>query len=230
MLEPIKDSLMPQTVVSPQSTLHRRASKAALTVALIATIQVLAGCASSSSGGGILDKALDLVGLQTKPAIPEMSPEMLANMPKLAKKVTLRIHAGEVLNVDSSGRSLALVVKLYKLKDIDPFLQAPYDTFKDASGSKPAAIDGVGEVREIVLTPGQRYEVIESIPGDVTHLAIVGLFRAPDERRWRFAFDAKVAAKTGVTIGAHGCALSVSEGQPVNATPETMRLAGVRCR
>ena len=178
----------------------------------------------------MFDKALDLVGLQTKPAVPEMSPEMLANMPKLAKKVTLRIHAGDVLNVDSSGRSLALVAKLYKLKDVEPFLQAPYETFKDAPGSKPGAIEGVVEVREIVLTPGQRYEVIESIPGDATHLAIVGLFRAPDERRWRFAFDTKAAAKTGVTIGAHGCALSVSEGQPVNATPETMRLAGVRCR
>jgi type VI secretion system protein VasD len=178
----------------------------------------------------MLDKALDLVGLQTKPAVPEMSPEMLANLPKLAKKVTLRIHAGEVLNVDSSGRSLALVAKLYKLKDAEPFLQAPYETFKDGPVAKPIAVEGVLEVREIVLTPGQKYEVVESMPADATYLAIVGLFRAPDDRRWRFVFDARAAAKSGITIGAHGCAFSVSEGQPVNASPESLRLAGVRCR
>jgi type VI secretion system protein VasD len=190
----------------------------------------LGGCASSGSGGGVFDKALDLVGLQTKPALPEMSPEMLANMPRLAKRVTLRIHAGDVLNLDAAGRPLALVAKLYKLKDAEPFLQAPYDTFKDSPAGRPSAIEGVIEVREIVLTPGQKYEVTESMPADATHLAIVGLFRAPDERRWRFAFDAKSAAKTGITIGAHGCAFSVSEGLPVNASPESLRLAGVRCR
>jgi type VI secretion system protein VasD len=179
-----------------------------------------------------MDKALDLVGLQTKPAVPDMSSidmQNLPSLPKASKKVTLRIHAGEVLNTDTSGRSLSLVAKIYKLTDADPFLQAPYDALKD-SGGKAAALQGVLDVREVVLTPGQKYEVVETLPPEVTHVAIVGLFRAPDEKRWRFAFDAKAVAKTGITMGAHGCALSVSEGQPVGAPVETMRLAGVRCR
>lgn len=178
----------------------------------------------------MLDKVLGLAGLQTKPAMPEMPPGGLPALPKLPQKVTLRIHAGSVLNTDTAGRSLALVAKLYKLKALDQIAQAPYDAFKDAPSGKPAGVDGVLDVREIVLTPGQTYEVVETLASDVTHIAVVGLFRAPDAKRWRFIFETKAAAATGITMGAHGCAWSVSEGTPVHAPPDTLRLAGVRCR
>lgn len=197
---------------------------------------LVAGCAASNSGSpGFVDKALDLVGLQAKPPTTTLPADLseLASIQGAAKaprRVTLRIHAAEVLNTDASGRSLSMLVKLYKLKELDPFMQAPYDSFKDQPGSRPQQIDGVIEVQEVVLTPGQKYEVVETLPAEVNYLAIVGLFRAPDDRRWRFAFDTKGATKTGITLGAHGCAFSVSEGQPVNAVPETMRLAGVQCR
>ena len=192
----------------------------------------VSGCASSSGTAGnegLVDKVLGLAGLQTKSSTPELPAGMPA-LPKLPQKVTLRIHAGTVLNTDPSGRSLALVARLYKLKSMEPFIQAPYDAFKEVPTGRTPAIDGVVEMREIVLTPGQTYEVVETVPIDATHIGIVGLFRAPDDKRWRFAFDAKAAAKSGLTIGAHGCAWSVSEGQPVSAAPETLRLAGVRCR
>lgn len=207
-----------------------------LGVVTVFCASVTGGCASSSGsggsgGGGLLEKVLDLAGLQTKPPpTPQLSADGLPSSPKAPQKVTLRIHAGNVLNTDGSGRSLSLVAKVYKLKEVDPFLQAPYDAFKEAPGAKPLAAEGVLEVREIVLTPGQQYEVVESIPVGATHLAVVGLFRAPDEKRWRFVFDAKTVAKSGITMGAHGCAWSVSEGQPVQAAPEALRLAGVRCR
>lgn len=191
----------------------------------------LAGCASSSpTSTSLFDKALEMVGLQSKPALPEVTADSLQNLPTLSKKVTLRIHAGETLNTDASGRSLSLVAKVYRLKAVEQFLQTPYDAFKDLPGGKATPIEGVVEVREVVLTPGQKYEVIETVPSEVTHLAVVALFRAPDDKRWRFVFDVKGAAATGVTIGVHGCAMSVSEGQPLNAAPESLRLAGVRCR
>lgn len=203
-------------------------------IGLAAVLVLSSGCASSggASAGkeGLFDKVLGLAGLQTKSATPEMPPGAMPAVSKLPQKVTLRIHAGNVLNTDASGRSLALVAKLYRLKAVDPFVRAPYEAFKDNASGKSGQPEGVVEVREIVLTPGQTYEVVETLPTDVTHIGIVGLFRAPDEKRWRFAFDAASAAKTGVTIGAHGCAWSVSEGQPVNAPPETLRLAGARCR
>ena len=206
-----------------------RSVRRAFAVAWVAGLLALAGCASSSSSGGFMDRALDAVGLQTRPSVPDL-PSDLPPLPKFAKKVTLRIHAGEVLNTDSAGRSLSLVARIYKLKDAAPFLQAPYEAFKETTSGKPAPLDGVVEMREVVLTPGQKYEVVETLAPEVTHLAVVGMFRAPDDKRWRFVFDAKGAASTGVTMGAHGCAFSVSVGQPVESTPEEMRLAGVRCR
>lgn len=200
--------------------------------ALLVTLSMV-GCASSGGAGpakeGMLDKVLGLAGLQTKSGSTPELPAAMPSLPKLPQKVTLRIHAGNVLNTDASGRSLALVAKIYKLKSVEAFAQAPYDAFKDGAAGKPA-LEGVIEAREIVLTPGQTYEVVEQLPADATHIGVVGLFRAPDDKRWRFAFEARPAAKSGVTIGAHGCAWSISEGQPVGAAPETLRLAGVRCR
>jgi type VI secretion system protein VasD len=209
-------------------SLPRLPTRCAYIVAILVALASSAGCASVA--GVVLDKALDIAGYQPKPPTPAVSPEDLASIRKLPKKVTLRIHAGDVLNTDPAGRSLSLVARLYKLKESDAFLQAPYDTFKDAPGDKPGPIQGAVDVREIVLTPGQKYEVVETVPNDATYLAVVALFRAPDPSRWRFVFDTKEAAKTGITLGVHGCALSVSEGHPVDAPPETMRLAGVHCQ
>ncbi len=221
---------MPAVLRHPQ-LLSRQFVPGALFLSLLLLLGPLAGCASSSpTTGSVFDKALEMVGLQTKPALPEVTVDSLQNLSTFKRKVTLRIHAGETLNSDTAGRSLSLVAKIYKLKAVEAFLQTPYDNFKDLATVKAPAIEGVVEVREIVLTPGQKYEVIESIPSEVTHLAVVALFRAPDEQRWRFAFDVKGASTTGITIGVHGCAMSVSEGQPLNTPPESLRLAGVRCR
>lgn len=85
-------------------------------------------------------------------------------------------------------------------------------------------------MREIVLAPGKQVESIEKLGMDVGAIAVVGLFRAPQANRWRFVFDAKSAAASGVTIGLHGCAMSVAEGQPIGAAAEQLRLAGVRCQ
>ena len=199
-----------------------------LHTALVSACIALGGCASSSSGGGLLDKALEAVGL-SKPAAPEMSPESLAAL-KQPKKITLRVHAGEVLNTDANGRSLSLVARIYKLRSSAAFLQAPYDSFKDSASEKQALSNDIVEVREVVLTPGQKYEVVETMPNEASHLAVVALLRAPDPQRWKFIFETKDAARTGVTLGAHACALSVAQGEPLSAPQEVRRLAGMQCR
>ncbi len=203
----------------------------ALFSALLLTLPGCSTVAPQPSGEqavGMLDKALQTVGLQKPQAL-----DTLAQLPPLPlhKAVTLRVHAGEVLNVDSSGRSLALVARVYTLRAADGFLQTPYDAFQgDASRHKelPFGQDVVA-VREVVLTPGQKLEGIEKLGPDVKAIAVVGLFRAPAGQRWRFVFDAQSAATTGITLGVHGCALSVAQGQPLAAAPETLRVAGVRC-
>jgi len=197
---------------------------------------------TSCASGGIVDKSLDLVGLMKKPDSPAMPTELPAGtsgdlptlngqMPSLAsqRQIALRIHAGQVLNTDPSGRSLALVVRIYKLRGTAQFIQTTYPMFVASTADKPQQDDDVISSKEIILVPGQKYEMVEPMPREATHVAVVALFRSPDNQRWRFVFDARAATKTGITLGAHGCALSVAVGDPIGSQPDALRLAGVQC-
>jgi type VI secretion system protein VasD len=201
----------------------RRTHRVALGLLLGCTV-LLAGCAS----GGMVDKGMELVGLK-KPELPAGLETELQKI-ELQRKVTLRIHAGQLLNTDAAGRPLSLVARVYKLRSTSQFNQATYAMFTAAGTEKSAFAEDVISVQEIVLTPGQKYEVVETLPTSTTHLAVVALFRVPDSQRWRFVFETRAAAKTGITVGAHACALSVSQGEPVDVQPDTLRLAGVQCR
>ncbi len=208
-------------------------------LALLSCILLMALTACASSG--FVDKSLELVGLK-KPDLPAIAPEsadgvsgdlttLNGQMPSLAsqRQIGLRIHAGQVLNTEPGGRSLALVVRIYKLRGSTQFSQTTYPMLAASTAEKPIQSEEVISSKEIVLVPGQRYEVIESMPRDATHLAVVALFRSPDTQRWRFVFDTRGAAKTGITLGAHGCALSVAVGDPVGVAPEALRVGGVQC-
>jgi type VI secretion system protein VasD len=204
-------------------TLHRATRKLALG-SLFGLTSLLVGCAS----GGMLDKGMELVGLK-KPELPAGLETELQKI-ELQRKVTLRIHAGQLLNTDTAGRPLSLVARVYKLRSTSQFNQATYAMFTAASNDKSSFADDVISMQEIVLTPGQKYEVVETLPTSTSHLAVVALFRAPDSQRWRFVFETRAAAKTGITLGAHACAMSVSQGEPEGVQADTLRLAGVQCR
>lgn len=192
----------------------------------LSALLLMVGC--STTGEGPIDKTLQAFGLQ-KPD----SAEKLKDLPPIPmhRSVTLRLHAGTVLNTDAQGRSLALVVRVYRLRGTEAFLRSPYESFQIETNSGPAPFaQDVIEMREVVLTPGQQSESIEKLGMDVNAIGVVALFRAPQQNRWRFVFDAKSAAASGVTLGLHGCAMSVAQGQPVGAAAEQMRVAGVRCQ
>lgn len=185
----------------------------------------LAGCGTIGSGG-VVDKSLEAVGLKK----PDTSALNAIPLPPAEYKVPLRIHAAEQLNSDPQGRSLSVVVRVYRLKEASAVSLAPYDAFKNPDAEKLAFGSDVVSVREIVLTPGQQNEVVETLTPAAPYLAVVALFRSPAQGRWRFVFDGKASQQKGVTLGVHGCALSVAVGDPLNAPPETLRLAGVRCQ
>ncbi len=213
---------MPQRLSPFHSALARRPLRRSLCVLSALT---LAGCAS----GGLIDKSLELVGLK-KPEPPAGIDPELALAKLQPRQVTLRIHAGQVLNTDATGRTLSLVTRIYMLRATTQFSQATYPMFSSNSADKPAFTEEVVSVKEVVLTPGQKYERVEPVPLQASHIAVVALFRAPDSQRWRFVFETKPAMKSGITIGAHGCALSVAAGEPLDVPPESLRLAGVQCR
>ena len=216
---------MPTSIHRPGSDRARRWPKACFG-GLLALL--VSGC--STQGGGAIDKALEVVGLKIPPVVQQLPKEL----PAMPRKVPLRLHAGEQLNTDNTGRSLAVVARIYKLRAIDAFMQAPYDSF---AAPNPDRNEGwsrdIVEVREVVMAPGQRHEVLETIAPGTSHLAVVALFRSPAEQRWRFVFDTNAAGAgnaSGITVGLHACAMSVAEGPVVDAALETQRLAGVRCK
>jgi type VI secretion system protein VasD len=208
----------------------RHVRRLCLTALPLTVCLLLAGCATVAEKAlvntGLLDSALKVVGLQVAKDAPADAP---ADKAAALVKVPLRLHAGQVLNTDESGNSLSLVARIYKLKDGDAFLQAPYDAFKDPATEKAALGDALIEVKEVMLKPGGKFEAIQVLAPEAQNIGIVALFRSPAEQHWRFMFNAKDSAKAGITLGAHGCALSVAEGTAVGVAPETMRLAGVQC-
>lgn len=194
----------------------------------------VAGCSSTSNGSGVLDQTLQAIGLQKPqpemPTLDGVSDSIPRSMPSMARKITLRLHAGQILNIDGNGRSLSVVTRIYKLRDKTAFAAAPYGDFQDLKPAKaPEFAADIVAVKEIVLTPGKQYDVIETVGGDAPYFAVVALFRAPSPHRWRFVFESKAASATGVTLGVHACALSVSAGQALDVAPETLRVAGVSC-
>ncbi|WP_159105868.1 type VI secretion system lipoprotein TssJ [Ideonella sp. B508-1] len=185
----------------------------------------------ASSQPGVLDSALQMVGLQR---VSLQTPDV-SNVPTLQKtpktlRVVIRLHAGDLLNSDTSGHSLPVVARIYELKDREAFERAPATAFELDKNRLPLELsDALLGSREVVLTPGQRYEVTETLPEGTRYIGVLALFRAPAEGRWRHVFDAQAAAETGLTLGVHACALSVASGQALDVAPELTRLAGVQC-
>jgi type VI secretion system protein VasD len=199
-----------------------------LAASLVVSI-TLAGCATGGSGAdtGFLDKALQAVGL-SKPPLPEVP---ITELPSLSRKVTLRLHAGDLLNTSAAGKPLSVVTRVYKLKDGAAFMQASYEALAAATPPKDAPFaQDIVEMQEFLMVPGTNREVIETLPPPAKFVAVVAFFRAPADARWRFVFETKAAAESGVTLGLHACAMSVAQGQPLNATLESQRLAGVVCK
>ncbi|MCW7537702.1 type VI secretion system lipoprotein TssJ [Aquabacterium sp. A7-Y] len=197
---------------------------------LASALLTLAGCETAGKAveavGSLKDKALEATGLK-KPAVPEVPELPESALP--ARRVALRIQASESLNVDPDGRSLSLVTRVYKLKSAEAFLNTPYDAFGNPTREKEHLGEDVVEVRDLQLIPGQRYEVQDKVMREANYIGVVALFRAPAPQRWKYAFAADAAQKTGITMGAHACSLSVSIGAPVNTATSVAAMGPGLC-
>lgn len=146
------------------------------------------------------------------------------------RQIAVRLHAARRLNVDSRGQSLALLLRVYKLRQRTAFEQAPYAAFLTPQSERDALGADLIEVRELTLVPGQQLALDETLPREAGWLGVVALFHSPPARGWRLAFAAPEAEKAGVTIGLHACAMSSGtaggSGSGTAATP----LSLVRCQ
>lgn len=197
-------------------------------MALTACSSLQSGAQKFSEGlGNMGEKALETIGFK-KPEVPQ-TPE-LPEAAKPARTMSLRLAASDSLNVDAAGRSLSLVVRVYKLRSATAFLTAPQETFGNNKLEKDTLGDELIESREIVLLPGQQQRISERWAREATHVGIVALFRAPAAQRWRYAFELEnFQFGDGLVLGAHACALSVAAGQPVGVPTSTLQLSTSMC-
>ena len=167
---------------------------------------LLGGCATV---GKLTNGALEMVGLK-EPEVPEI-PE-IPDALKAPRTITIKLHAGANLNADANGQPLAVVARIYKLKQNAAFQQATYDVFLSPQKEKEVLGAELLEVKEITLIPGQQYAVTEKVTQEAYYIGVVALFHSPAAHRWRVVFPTTEAGKSGIIIGVHACALTVGTG------------------
>lgn len=162
-------------------------------------------------------KAMELAGLKTP-------------QPK-ERVVPLELLAAQNLNAGNGTKGLALVVKVYQLKSTTAFDQAPYSAFLDENSEKAALGSDLVKTTEILVMPGQDHELVERVAPDAGQIGIVALFRTPAAVRWRFTFDTKKAAKSGIRLGLHACAMTTTSGDALTTklATEVHSLSGATC-
>jgi type VI secretion system protein VasD len=168
-----------------------------------------------------------LSGCGGKDSLMNKVPEV--QLQQQPRKVALHLHAATRLNLDPRGQPLALLVRIYKLRQRAAFEQAPYAAFLTPQAEREALGADLLEASEVTLVPGQRLDLDQSLAREAGYLGVVALFRAPARQGWRIAFAAPDAEKAGITLGLHACALSVGAGAAANGeAPPPLSL--VRCQ
>lgn len=180
---------------------------------------VLSGCA----GDGLAGRALEAAGMRKPPEADRL---------KGPRSIALRLHAASKLNADAQGRPLALLARVYSLRQNAAFEAAPYATFLTPGADREAFGADLIDVKDVTLVPGQRYEVIEKLPREAMYIGVVALYRAPAPQGWRLSFAAADAESAGVTVAMQACALAAGAGaQPGRAGAAGARAAvSARCQ
>jgi type VI secretion system protein VasD len=196
----------------------RRLSLRNLSVCLILSLTLTACAGSPTDYLTGLGKAV--LGMQAAPADPNQKID-----------VALTIFAGTNLNeidkqpVSASGR-------VYYLKSLDTWSgMNPTQLMADDAVQKlgTALVDS----REITLTPDSKMANTEKVPADAEYIGVAVFFYNAAPYRWHYAFAVNDVRNTGIVLGAHSCALTVSRGEitPLpNAVPhDPTSLAFVQC-
>lgn len=196
--------------------------------ALLALVAV-SGCGSTVGTVATVAKvALQVAGINTQ-ELPESQ--------KPPRKVSIALSVGSNLNADAKKQPLSALMRIYKLKETTSFLQAPLDVFVTPGRDKALLGDDLVESRDVTVIPSQDISWVESVARSAGAVGIVVLFHTPQPGRWRFAFDAIEAEKTGIVMGAHACALTVTRGTPLpppgmagDGAAHLNQLVHVRCK
>jgi type VI secretion system protein VasD len=187
-----------------------------------ASLLLLTGCST-------VQLAADKVGGMALSALGISVPEK-PDVPLPPRLVSIQLNAAQDLNAGDDGKGLSVIFRLYKLKNQNTFLSAPYSTFGNPEKEKETMGDDLVEARELTISPGQIIKLKEMVPREAEYIGMVTLFRAPSPQRWRFAFASADASSSGLTIGLHHCAMTATSAAPIGISlSESMLLSPTKC-
>lgn len=135
------------------------------------------------------------------------------------RKLMFRVFTGSNLNASTDGIPVSLVMRVYRLRGLNDFQGKTFQGFLEDTKGGAATSNEVVSESQMMLLPGRSYISLEEIPWDARYLGVVALFRGPAEHRWRFIYDVEKSVDSGITIGAHACALTSTAGDLAVAPP-----------
>ncbi|MDR1424835.1 MAG: type VI secretion system lipoprotein TssJ [Azoarcus sp.] len=166
------------------------------------------------SGLGLLAVAMLVASLAScaskKPKDPPPKPEEpFPRVEPMAirgpQEFALKARADANVNRDINGKSLSIVVRIYQLKDKNEFARLAFDKLASGRGDTELFPTEFVAVRETVLIPGATQEVTEKLVPDARYVGVVGFFRKPDARGWRFLVDSGAVTREGLNFTVRDC-------------------------
>ncbi|WP_297576899.1 type VI secretion system lipoprotein TssJ [uncultured Deefgea sp.] len=141
-------------------------------------------------------------------------------------ELKLQGDANPLLNRDSSGKSLSLVLHIYQLKSVEEFNRLTFDTV--SSGKTPTELLGNALVThsEFVLLPGKSNTLPITLQAETQFVGVVGFFRKPDAQFWRALISGQALRDSKeLTIKAQDCYLQIikPKTQLIPGQPATLK-------
>lgn len=134
------------------------------------------------------------------------------------KQYAINGEGDQILNRDTNGKSLSVVVRIYQLKDANEFSKLTFDTL--AAGYPESDLLGQSLLlkSDVILVPGGSYTSSEKLLDDTRFIGIVGLFRNPDPHHWRQLVDVSeigIHRNEGLSFRAQDCYIVVNGTKPL---------------
>lgn len=181
-------------------------------------------------GAGCQSTANNAAGPVAEPVKTGVAGLFGRNSP-LPQTIAIRFDASMDSNADENGNGLATVMRVYHLRNTVAFLSLPPAAFLDAERERAMLGNSLIETREFTLVPGQSIDSAEPVALGASHLGIVTLFRKRSGQRWRLAFASAEAARAGIVIGVHACAMTATRTTPLGmSAQDALLLSPAPCR
>jgi type VI secretion system protein VasD len=148
------------------------------------------------------------------------------------KQYAIKGEGTPVLNRDSSGRSLSVVVRLYQLKSANEFSKLTFDTLADGRPEEDLLKSELLAKTDVVVVPGGNYSSTDKLLDEAKYVGVVAFFRNPDQHYWRYLLDADDVRSGDLSFRVEDCYIVLKDikplpipGQPKDARPRCSNAA-----